>query len=159
MSKYRVTSCLAGFVVLASGVAVLAQGEGLWRLASPESLLAATGGAGNCNVKCANPNVCPGGDPFDCGSITCPGSGACGTANGTNNNTSKYCPACDMALNGKADCTRSFTLYCAYTITCGNCVPPNMYGGYWYCSTSGQTGNGLSHDDMIASGAACQPGG
>ena len=158
--KHCAMSCMAGFVVLASGVAVLAQvGDGVWRLASPETLLAATGGDGACNVKCANPTSCPGGARFNCIDTLCVG-GNCPTNGGTDNLPSTYCPGCDLALNGKLLCGGATTFNCSNAVTCGGaCVQIGGFGGSFYCGTTGSTGIAPSVVDKFPSGGACAPAG
>ena len=157
MVKYRAMLWVAGLIVLASGVAVLAhEGDGVWRLVSPQALSGVIGGDDPvCKVKCANPNSCPGGAQFNCGSVNCSGSGACPTPNGTFNTTNKYCPACDLADSGQKNCVGGLSGFCTYTITCGQCQPPNMNGGSWYCATASQTGVAPGWTDMGPIGAAC----
>lgn len=142
--------------VLAIGAVVLARGDDTARqLASLETLEGYIGGDNQCNIKCKNPNSCPGGARFNCITIGCRGPGACPNANGVDHLPSKFCPACDKAAKGKLDCNGSNTFFCNLQVTCGNCAFSGGIGGAWFCTTTASVGIGNPVVDKSPSGGAC----
>ena len=158
MNRYAIGAVCAFLVVLGLCAGARSHDGGhAWRPASSAELSAAWGGQDVvCQVKCANPNACPGGGRFSCKNIVCAGPGACPTGQGVDNPPFNWCPACDQAAAGKHDCNGSGTFYCSYNVTCGSC---SFYGnpatGQWLCTNTSSVGIGNPVTDVSPSGAAC----
>jgi hypothetical protein len=156
MLRNRVIVCLAGSVLFAGAISAIANETAVqWRLASKHALLAATGGTGACNIKCANPTSCPSGTRYACGTPLCSGSGPCSSSSGTDTLPSTYCTGCDKAAAGKKDCNGSISFYCQRSITCQTNCTFVTNGGYWACLSISSIGIGTQVIDKSPSGASC----
>jgi hypothetical protein len=144
-------------IVFASAVAVVADSNAnWWHLASPQALLAATGGDDvPCNVKCAAPQTC-GGASFDCATQGCTGFNPCNFGPGIDNYQGKFCPACDTADTGKYDCRASAGIFCKTKITCmAFCQFTGGLNGVWQCKNDTAVGQGQMVRDNNPSGDPC----